>query len=314
MPSLPFDKLNESNYHDWKIQMEALLEEKGLFGVVNGRDTRPSGPPTLKQVKTFLEKQRVARAKIILTVEPSQLPHVWDTTDLAIIWRKLGHIHHACGLGILLTMRMDFFKRSMPLNSTVASWITKVRHAAYRLEECYCAEEDLTTDVSDPLTPHSSPPPVVSDLDKIGVLLNGLPTSYQAIVVNITGIPLLSLNFEDVVTHLMNEEGRQWNFLLPVSAKPSRAPSPSTSETQSLGPENVAMVARPTSKYVSHIRNSTSASKSALATSQLKCHKCGGVGHFRRQCPTPDSEGNAAALEDDDDVATTAIEDFDTVW
>jgi len=36
MPSLPFEKLNETNYDDWKIQMEALLEEKGLFGVVNG--------------------------------------------------------------------------------------------------------------------------------------------------------------------------------------------------------------------------------------------------------------------------------------
>src|SRR6266508_4562690 len=99
MPSLPFDKLNESNYHDWKIQMEALLEEKGLFGVVNGQDTRPSCPPTLKQVKTFLEKQRVAHAKIILAVEPSQLPHVRDTTNLAMTWRKLGPSHHARRLG-----------------------------------------------------------------------------------------------------------------------------------------------------------------------------------------------------------------------
>ena len=38
MPSLPFDNLNKSNYDDWKIQKEALLEEKGLFGIVSGRD------------------------------------------------------------------------------------------------------------------------------------------------------------------------------------------------------------------------------------------------------------------------------------
>ena len=48
MPSLPFDKLNEMNYNDWKIQMEALLEEKGLFGVVSGQDVIPSTGPNSK--------------------------------------------------------------------------------------------------------------------------------------------------------------------------------------------------------------------------------------------------------------------------
>ena len=37
-----FNKLNETNYNDWKIQMEALLEEKGLFGVTCGRDVVPA--------------------------------------------------------------------------------------------------------------------------------------------------------------------------------------------------------------------------------------------------------------------------------
>ena len=48
MPSLPFDKLNETNYDDWKIQLEALLEEKGLFGVVSGQDIIPSTGPNSK--------------------------------------------------------------------------------------------------------------------------------------------------------------------------------------------------------------------------------------------------------------------------
>ena len=39
MYKLPFDKLNESNYHDWKFLMEALLEEKSLFGIVSGDET-----------------------------------------------------------------------------------------------------------------------------------------------------------------------------------------------------------------------------------------------------------------------------------
>jgi len=119
MPALPFDKLNESNYDDWKILMEALLEEKGLFGVVSGRDVIPTTGPNSKGVKTFLEKQRLARAKIILAIDPSQLPHVRNEDDPAVVWKNLARIHRARGLGVLLTMHMDFLKMSIPPQFTI---------------------------------------------------------------------------------------------------------------------------------------------------------------------------------------------------
>ena len=89
MPPLPFDKLNKTNYDDWKIQMEALLEEKGLFGVVSGQDIMPTTRSNSKGVKTFLEKQRLARSKIILAIDTSQLPHVRNEDDPLIIWTNL---------------------------------------------------------------------------------------------------------------------------------------------------------------------------------------------------------------------------------
>ena len=127
MPSLPFDKLNETNYDDWKIQVEALLEEKGLFGVVSGRDVMPTTGPSSKGVKAFLEKQRLARSKIILAIEPSQLPHVRNEENPFVIWQNLTRIHRARGLGVLLTMRMDFLKMSMPPGSTIASYVASIR-------------------------------------------------------------------------------------------------------------------------------------------------------------------------------------------
>ena len=80
------------------------------------------------------------------------------------------------------------------------------------MEECYHTEED---DSPFPPTPFTTRPPIVSNLDKITVLLNGLPPTYQPVIVNITGIPLASLTFEDVVTCLMNEEGRLCNINSP---------------------------------------------------------------------------------------------------
>jgi hypothetical protein len=75
MYKLPFDKLNESNHHDWKFQMEALLEEKGLFGVVSGEDTT-STDAAAGETKSFSVKQHLAHTKIVLAIEPSQIPHI----------------------------------------------------------------------------------------------------------------------------------------------------------------------------------------------------------------------------------------------
>jgi hypothetical protein len=282
MNKLPFDKLNESNYHDWKFLMEAYLEEKGLFGIVSGEDT-VSADATAGETKSFSAKQRLARAQIVLAIQPSQIPHVRDATDPAAIWKNLARIHRARGLGVLLTMRMEFLTMSMPANSTIASWVAKVRHTAYCLEECHRAEEDSIS---------STPPSIVSDLDKVGVLLNGLPPPYQTVIVSITGTPLSSLNFETVVARLMNEEGRQRSLTTSSTvAEPPPIPA------QFPPTENVALVAK-----------TNRATGKPGFKSKITCHKCGGIGHFRSDCPTSDADAATFAFFEDEDSAVTAVE------
>ena len=87
-----------------------VTEEKGLFGVVSGRDVIPSTGPNSKGVKTFLEKQRLAHSKITLAIHPSQLLHVRNEENPSVIWQNLSRIHCAHDLGVLLTLRMDFLK------------------------------------------------------------------------------------------------------------------------------------------------------------------------------------------------------------
>ena len=162
---IPFNKLNKTNYDNWKIQMEALLKEKGLFRVTCGCDIMPATAPNSKGIHTFIEKQCLACTKIILCIEPSQIPHIWNESDPAIIWKNLSQIHCACGLGVLLTMHMDFLKMSMPLKSAITNYVAIICHSAYCLEECYRAE-----DADSFSTSPSTQTPVISELDKITVL------------------------------------------------------------------------------------------------------------------------------------------------
>jgi Domain of unknown function (DUF4219) len=75
MPENQFEKLNEKNYVDWHYMMEALLIEKDLWDIVDGTEGHPTGSDNSKAVHTYVKKQQVARAKIILHIKPSQLPH-----------------------------------------------------------------------------------------------------------------------------------------------------------------------------------------------------------------------------------------------
>jgi hypothetical protein len=53
MPDTTINKLNDTNYVDWQIKMETLLEEKKLWDVVSRDETMPALGPNLKAVKAF---------------------------------------------------------------------------------------------------------------------------------------------------------------------------------------------------------------------------------------------------------------------
>jgi hypothetical protein len=309
MAPLPFDKLNESNYDDWKIQVEAYLEDQNLFCVIDGREEEPQTGPNSKAVRAYNQKRRQARAKIILAVEPSQLPHTRDQ-DPAVIWDNLSKIHCARGLGTLLTMRRKFFGMSIPLalvshlglllfvmlhialrNATALNMLTK--------SSLHSSASNATPppDETSPTANATSPGPItpifgVSDLDKIMVVTAGLAPSYEALIVSLSGTPIATITFEDVITRLLNEEGRQKSLSRPRFAPPVVAPKP-----------NIATAAHHASEKPG-LR--TGGGPRNTKITGVRCHKCGGIGHLRHQCPShsadfsTNSEGQANVAEMDE--------------
>jgi hypothetical protein len=186
MPEL-IEKLNDTNYTDWAIKMEALLEEKDLWKVVSGEETAPTTGPTSKAAKTFLKKQRLARAKIILHVENSQLPHTRDP-DPKAIWDSLAQVHRSRGFGTLLSMARTFFQMGMKPDMSMQEWIASVRNAAFHLESAGFE---------------------VKDIEMIIVLTQNLPDSYAPLIVALDTTPIDQLTIDFVINRLVNEESRQ---------------------------------------------------------------------------------------------------------
>ena len=84
--------------------MRSMLIKKGLWKVVEGSETRPLGSPNSKAVKAFECHQAEAHAKIVLRLEPSQLPHA-HSADPYVLWEELQCMHHAQGFATRMTLR-----------------------------------------------------------------------------------------------------------------------------------------------------------------------------------------------------------------
>jgi len=74
MLALPFNKLNESNYDDWKVLMEALLEENGLLELLVVGMSCLQLDPTYKGVTIFLTHFCIAFLLRVYTSHISLLP------------------------------------------------------------------------------------------------------------------------------------------------------------------------------------------------------------------------------------------------
>src|SRR5882724_2879749 len=133
MPDPHFLKLNDSNYADWHYIMAATLVDKDLWDVVDGSLTHLVGSPNHKAMRAFVKKQQLARAKIILSIEVSQLPHTRHD-DPKAIWDSLQKVHRARGFATRLSLCRHFLYMRKCDDQTVVSWISDVKRAAFQLK------------------------------------------------------------------------------------------------------------------------------------------------------------------------------------
>ena len=253
---LHFMNLNESNYAEWLLYMRSTLIKKGLWKVVEGSETRPLGSPNSKAVKAFECHQAEAHAEIVLHLEPSQLLHA-HSTDPHILWEELQCMHRAQGFTMRMTFCQRFNTMTKHADQSMGSWIADVQQAAFRLKEVGY---------------------IAMDEDKILVLTQGLPPSYDPFIISLnaaiangTTADNPSISLEVVKARLLNEESRQ------RAAQPVMNPDPAVT---------LAV-----------------ASKPHCPLEQITCFHCGEKGHYQINCPKQkvEEKGTAATIFEEEE-------------
>ena len=245
--TIRFARLNDSNYAEWAIRMEAVLIKKGLWSLVHfeidptGKDaeTVVAEYEKLKKARS-ITKSKEARAELILRVDDGQLAHM-HSADPMEIWDTLERVHRAAGFATSLALRRRFLTGKKTDDQSMQSWIGQVQSLAFRMAHAGIA---------------------ITDQDRILTLTMGLPGTYDAVIINFDSTPADQLTLNNVITRLLNEELRQTSQIPPA-------------EKQHVD-EALAVTRSGTRR---------ARSTGTPVATDVTCFFCDGKGHYKSECP-----------------------------
>ncbi len=188
-----FPKLNDKNYVEWAMRMEAELVRHKLWDGIVEITLDVQDPAAWQEEyekrkkKRSVQKMSEARAEIIMQVEDGQLSHM-RSRDPMEIWATLEEVHKARGFATQLAMKRLFLTAKKRMDQLMQAWIGEVRSMAFRMEEAGL---------------------VVSNQDKILAVTMGLPVAYDPVIISLDATPTEQLTLDFVISRLLNEEVRQ---------------------------------------------------------------------------------------------------------
>ncbi|KAJ7614389.1 hypothetical protein FB45DRAFT_1035871 [Roridomyces roridus] len=120
-------RLNNENYAEWALRMEAVLIKKGLWTNVTSILVSPiQSDGTTVKTPTELQAERAAkmaeaRAELILCVDAGQLAHM-TSRDPKVVWDNLERMHRAAGFATSLALRRQFLTAKKLDSETMEAW------------------------------------------------------------------------------------------------------------------------------------------------------------------------------------------------
>ena len=195
------DRLNDSNFHVWKYQIELLLGDKGLTSHITEDASQAkasaSSSSDSDSAKWF-QNDAKAKAVIGLTLSRDHMEHVTSCKTARSMWTTIMDLFQRKTLLNQLTSRRRFYSAKMGESEKAITFISRVRQLASD-----CKAMDLSID----------------DKEIAMTVLCGLPARYEHLIVAIDAASddkTLSLDF--VKSRLLQEEQR---MLERVDVKPS---------------------------------------------------------------------------------------------
>ena len=211
-------KFNGSNYKQWSGEMALLLEQKQVYGIIEGYDEKPGVPgdgATEKQREVYREWMKhhgIARSTILLGMEPRLQSEYVDIRDAKELWETLASSYRKKLELNVFDIREDLYNMKLEGSGSIDSYAFAVNQKVIDYNLCAApgakrpepglAQEPVSTALVDAI-------PKMSQQEHVFFLLCGLPRNedwkvFIEIMRDKDGT--ISMKPEDVVTKLLAQE------------------------------------------------------------------------------------------------------------
>jgi transposase InsO family protein len=179
------EKLDGTNYHVWKFKMQLILEDKDLFGVIDGTDVKPEKADAVAE---WVKRDKKARVTICLALSDSVLATVRSCETAVSVWEKLASVFESKSLVNRLFMRRKLLTMKMSEGDALSTHINMLKTLAEQLAAigAQTSEEDL-----------------------VMTLLMSLPPSYEHFITALESVNESELTYDYVVAKLLNFDLRK---------------------------------------------------------------------------------------------------------
>jgi gag-polypeptide of LTR copia-type/Domain of unknown function (DUF4219)/Zinc knuckle len=245
-----FTHLNNSNYAEWAVHMQAVLVRRGLWSKVinivvneNEKDAAEVAAEIEDLKKRDCTEMDEACTEMVLRVEDGQLSHMCSSNPMEV-WQTLCCMHLAAGFATSLALCQKFLTTKKGTSQLMQAWIGHIQSLAFRMEEAKIE---------------------VTDQDWILALTMGLPASYDAVIINFDSTAPEHLMLNHVITWLLNKEARQ------------ASNSVMTIDEEDIHDEVLITMQKS--------RDRCPHATGRNASADIICYFCDEKGHYKSECP-----------------------------
>jgi hypothetical protein len=87
------NKLDGSNFINWKFKMQMLMEGYGVWNIAKGTELKPDAVAgaTTAQIQDWEKRENKAKVLLRMSVKDNIIPHIREATTSVATWTCLKH-------------------------------------------------------------------------------------------------------------------------------------------------------------------------------------------------------------------------------
>jgi hypothetical protein len=186
------NKLDGSNFINWKFKMQTLMEGYGVWNIANGTELKPNvaAGVTSTQIQDWEKCKNKAKVLLSMSVKDNIIPHIRDATTSTETWIALKALYETSNTNRILFLKTKLLGIKMDGNESVSSFLGRIKEV-----------KDKLVNIGE----------IVSNTDLVTITLNGMLEDYHMFI---TGLEAREKppTFEELTGILLQEEERHGNL------------------------------------------------------------------------------------------------------